>query len=279
MQTLTYMRKYYPLRPFAVFLLLCVLQGCIPAILIYVESSLIDCAIYGITQNGTSPFLKYLGYYLLLLALRSVWESLLHRNAERHTILVGTSLDSQRLEKINRVPFSVTETQVFHELLEKAGKAPELDQACYKAMQQMIVGSVKMVTMLIVLLRIDVGTVVLLTVFLLAGVWIHTNAAKKADGFWGEYISNMRRANYLSSLLLHREYAMERKVFDYGREVEYRIIVLENGRIVQSGTHNQLLEEDGLYARIWASQTRPYRSEPFDKHSPAVYDGGKKNNR
>lgn len=58
-----------------------------------------------------------------------------------------------------------------------------------------------------------------------------------------------------------------------------RIIVLENGRIVQSGTHNQLLEEDGLYARIWASQTRPYRSEPFDKHSPAVYDGGKKNNR
>jgi ATP-binding cassette subfamily B protein len=37
-----------------------------------------------------------------------------------------------------------------------------------------------------------------------------------------------------------------------------RIIVLENGRMVQSGTHKQLIEEDGLYARMWISQTRSY---------------------
>jgi ATP-binding cassette subfamily B protein len=37
-----------------------------------------------------------------------------------------------------------------------------------------------------------------------------------------------------------------------------RIIVLENGRMVQSGTHKQLIEEGGLYARMWISQTRSY---------------------
>jgi ATP-binding cassette subfamily B protein len=131
-------------------------------------------------------------------------------------------MDSQRLEKGNKVPFPVTETQEFHELLEQAGKAPELDHACYKSMQQILVGCVKMVTTLIVLVRVDVETGILLILFLLAGVWINSNAAKKTDGFWSEYMKNMRRANYLSSLLLYREYSLERKLFDYDREIEDR---------------------------------------------------------
>lgn len=35
-----------------------------------------------------------------------------------------------------------------------------------------------------------------------------------------------------------------------------RIIVLEAGRIVEEGTHDRLLAEDGHYARIWATQQR-----------------------
>ena len=53
MQILTYVRKYYPLRQFAVFTLLCVLQGCIPAVLIPVESHLIDNAICGLTHKDS----------------------------------------------------------------------------------------------------------------------------------------------------------------------------------------------------------------------------------
>ena len=40
-----------------------------------------------------------------------------------------------------------------------------------------------------------------------------------------------------------------------------RIIVLANGHIEQTGTHAQLIEEDGLYARIWNSQTSTYIEE------------------
>lgn len=35
-----------------------------------------------------------------------------------------------------------------------------------------------------------------------------------------------------------------------------KIVVLENGRITQSGTHKSLTEEDGLYRRLWGIQTQ-----------------------
>lgn len=33
------------------------------------------------------------------------------------------------------------------------------------------------------------------------------------------------------------------------------ILVLDNGRMVESGTHKQLLARNGLYARLWNLQT------------------------
>ena len=33
-----------------------------------------------------------------------------------------------------------------------------------------------------------------------------------------------------------------------------KIYVMDQGRVVESGTHEELLAKDGTYARMWASQ-------------------------
>jgi len=34
-----------------------------------------------------------------------------------------------------------------------------------------------------------------------------------------------------------------------------RLIVLDQGQIVEQGTHNELIEQGGVYAKLWARQS------------------------
>jgi ABC-type transport system involved in Fe-S cluster assembly fused permease/ATPase subunit len=52
-----------------------------------------------------------------------------------------------------------------------------------------------------------------------------------------------------------------------------QILVLDHGRVVERGTHEQLLAHNNLYAQMWARQQ--VRSEGVDDASPIASPGGK----
>ncbi|MBB3237398.1 ABC-type multidrug transport system fused ATPase/permease subunit [Phyllobacterium endophyticum] len=52
-----------------------------------------------------------------------------------------------------------------------------------------------------------------------------------------------------------------------------RIVVLDQGRIVEEGNPNKLLEKIGLFARLWKPQTGGFIPEQLDEpvlESPAI---------
>ncbi|MBF5013100.1 ABC transporter ATP-binding protein [Burkholderia pseudomultivorans] len=48
-----------------------------------------------------------------------------------------------------------------------------------------------------------------------------------------------------------------------------RLIVLDEGRIVEEGTHQQLLQAGGIYAALWAHQSGGFLGETADEAAPA----------
>jgi ATP-binding cassette subfamily B protein len=49
-----------------------------------------------------------------------------------------------------------------------------------------------------------------------------------------------------------------------------QILVLQQGRVVERGTHSQLLEAQGEYARMWALQQQQAEAEAVLEQTAAV---------
>ena len=222
MSKYSYIRKYYSLEFFLFCLLGGILVGSLPALQMLVEKRLIDTAILGRFSENGILFIKYLILFIVLILAGSLFTILLQHKTEQNGLNAGRMLDQERLEKANRIPFVVTETQEFRELFERAEKIADLDKVFCKALQTGLSSFVQIVLSLFVLLSIDIKTACVLFVLLFFGTVIYKKSAFKADSIWNEYIHNMRHATYLSSILLNREYSAERKVFDYNCELENR---------------------------------------------------------
>lgn len=217
MTYLQYIKRFYHRNSFWI-LLTASLQGLISVLVIPVRSKVIDTALQG-NAAGNQYFLLF----LILFALFTLGEGLLSklnmRMIEKHNIQTGETLDRSRVEKSMRVKYSLTETPEFHDLLQKAKKAPELDAKCFQAMESVIWLMVNAVGSIVIIWAIDPVVVLGILVLLAAGLYIENVRAKKTEGFWGKYMEKMHRCNYLSELLMQREYAAERKLFGYQEKI------------------------------------------------------------
>lgn len=217
-----FIRQYYPSLLFGSLVFCCLLLGLLPSLQIIIERNLIDSAIAEVATSSSRIFVTYLIQFIVLILSSSLLTSLLKYGTDSINRIVGKKLDIQRVEKCNKVSFAITESQSFHDLCEKAVKAPEHNQAFLASLQTVTRSMVQIIASFVVLYSIDTRTAVIIYILLLLGIWINKKAANDSGDFWGEYIKNMRRANYYSSLLLNREYAMERKTFNYNPEIESR---------------------------------------------------------
>ncbi len=222
MRKRAYIRQYYPMGLLYTLMLACLVMGGIPAVQIVVEQRLLDAAMLGLSGGALQSFLLAMVQFVALMLLNSLLAAGCRYGTVRRNMIVAKRLDEQRIAKCNRIAYHITETQTFHELYEQAEKASEADSTFFTAMQTGMKSIVQLIASFAVLISIDARTAIVVAVLLTLGIWVNKHAAADSRNFWGKYIQNMRHANYLSSLLLQREYAKERKIFHYDEEIKSR---------------------------------------------------------
>lgn len=202
------------------YLLIALIIGVIPAVSIRLRGELIDAAAG--TANGVHGFFALLAVVIGLALLQVVCGAASRRMAERHQIRQSARLGTARLEKAARVSYPVTETERFHSLWQRTGDAPDLDNRIFRSLGDLTQLAVKVGLSLAVLWTMDAWTALGILFFLAAGVLLNRKLAQQTEGFWVRYRENMRRTDYLSSLLMQREYAAERKLFSFDGEITRR---------------------------------------------------------
>lgn len=217
MQYVSYLWKTRTKWEFFGCIILCILSAVLPAIMIPTRSTLIDLAI-----TGSRNFALWCGIFLFLSIGEAFLTSTRQLFTSRHQQLRARELDQNRLFHADRVPYAVTETESFHSMYHQAAEAAKLEQSCYSAWQDLLLTSVQIAAVMLTLAWIDGWTAAGVVILLMVGIGLHLRFAKGSPGFWGRYMENMRRTNYFASLLLHREYAAERKLFGWEDEMNDR---------------------------------------------------------
>lgn len=212
-----YLWKSQKKQEFIGCIFLCVLSGILPAMMIPARSGLVDAAA---VKSGDFPV--WCGRFLLLAIGEAILSAIQQRCSEQYQMTRARALDQSRIHHTSRIQYAVTETESFHTLYHQAAEAPKLEKSCYGAWQNLLLISVQMAAVMMTLVWIDGWTAIGVVILLIGGITVHLRAARGSPGFWGRYMENMRRTNYFASLLLHREYAAERKLFGWGEEINHR---------------------------------------------------------
>ena len=196
--------------------------GAIPVATIILRADLIDYAVAKVTGGDGGPFFALLAIFCAIYLLNIVLQAVSLRLVERHKFRQTDKLDNMRINKAARILFPVTESAQFHILLNKAAKAPEADGKLYQATGDIVRAGTRIILSLVTIFFVDIYMAVGMVVLLILGIFLNSRLAKTTEGFWSKYIENMRRTNYLSSLLMQKEFAAERKIFSYDEEIESR---------------------------------------------------------
>ncbi len=227
-----YINKYFnkKLLYFSVFSI--VFASLIPALFIHIRSDMID---FAISQN--SKFVMYAVLLTLLFLVRLLILNMQERISTMQKIRSSHKLDKDRLTHCSKLPFEYTETEEFYKLNAAAMEAPGILHEAYGSALSILQCSIQLLATMVTICFINIYVAVIITLLLVVEFLLNKQQVKNVANLWMQYRQNIRKSDYLSSILLKKEYATERKIFNYHNNIsqhfdtEYHEALHENCKL------------------------------------------------
>lgn len=193
------------------------ISSALGTLLILARSRMIDYAI----AKSSSLFMSALVFVGMLLAI-SLLNIISDHRLESLCLKEGRKLDDGRMRHCSRLPYSYLQSTAFAQLNDHASQAQELDSTVKKRLASLVKDSVLLFSSLILVATISPISAAAMLLAISLELLVNKILIKKTGGLWVDYRKNILKADYLSSMLLDRDFSQERKIFGYNEEIETR---------------------------------------------------------
>jgi ATP-binding cassette subfamily B protein len=194
-----------------------VVSSTLATLLILARSTMIDYAI----DKSSSLFksvLVFVGMFLTVSLLNIISD----HGLESSCLKEGRKLDDERMHHCSRLPYSFLQSTAFAQMNDQASQAQELDSTARKMLASLVKDSVLLLSSLILVATVSLSAAASMLLAISLELLVNKILIKRTGGLWSEYRKNILKADYLSSMLLDRDFSQERKVFGYNDEIETR---------------------------------------------------------
>lgn len=193
------------------------ISSALGALLILARSRMIDSAI---ARSGSMLMsaLVFVGMLLTISLLNIISE----HGLESLCLKEGRRLDDGRMRHCARLPYSYLQSTAFAQLNDQASQAQELDTTARRMLASLVKDSVLLISSLILVATVSPSAAAAMLLAISLELLVNRILLKRTGGLWAEYRRNILKADYLSSMLLDRDFSQERKIFGYNEEIETR---------------------------------------------------------
>lgn len=201
-----------------------VISGLLPSLMIVVRAEVIDSAAEGYMTGHVAAFFIFLAVFIGLSLSGVVVKALSGYIGDRRNVLSAALLDGKVVGAASHISFSVTQGKGYYELYNRAARASECDGKLFASAVGILGGGVQLISGFITVSILDWRAAIAVIVVLAICTAFNFLISRKTADFWPRYISNMKRADYYSAMLMYADYANERKIFGYSGEIEKRFL-------------------------------------------------------
>lgn len=196
-------------------IIISVILGVTPAIMVIVQGNLID---YALNRD--------VGVYKMIIAMIFVTLTgvggnyILFYLVEKQSIIDGYKKDETRIEHCNQIVFKDLESPEFYKLSSSAIEVASALKELNLTINSLVKNVVQLIAPLVIVLKVDYKICIGIVTFLILSYMVSHIFLKNTGDIWNYYRENIRKSNYFSSLLINREFATERKLWGYRKNIE-----------------------------------------------------------
>jgi ABC-type multidrug transport system fused ATPase/permease subunit len=196
-----------------------IILGMIPIILIKIKQVIIDEGLKISDFKAINTALIFIGFYLFLYILQHACDMVITKFSNELKLFLDKTLKKITVEKISRLSYELIENKEILDSIKLVDGVSGRILKNFNNCRLLILCSIQLIGTLIIILLIDYKVLIGILIFLVVGIVCNIKQSKSTFGFWQNYIKRTKKCNYISSILINREYVLEKKLFNYNSEM------------------------------------------------------------